>query len=209
MGGDNMLKYQERLREVDVGKRCWWTLMALALLLAGTLAVSSCTPVMSTAVRSQTDTTVSFAQLLAKPEAYTERVVIFGGDILHTRNVEQGTYLEILQKPLDSSHQPQFTDHTGGRFMAWCAQYLDPAVYKADRQITIAGRVLGSHTGQVGEVEYRYPLLDCLEIHLWSQPVAYQYEPFYIGQYWEPWYGWYPWYWRSYHFRHRRHYRHR
>jgi hypothetical protein len=33
--------------------------------------------------------------------------------------------------------------------------------------MTLAGRVLGTRTDTVGEVMYVYPLLACLEVHLW------------------------------------------
>ena len=50
--------------------------------------------------------------------------------------------------------------------MALCEGYLDPAVYSQGRQVTLAGRVLGTHTDTVGEITYVYPLLACLEVCL-------------------------------------------
>jgi outer membrane lipoprotein len=149
-----------------------------------------CAHTVSESVRQQAGPPVPFPQLRADPDAYVGRTVIFGGDILSTRNVEQKTFIEILQKPLDRSETPQVTDQSGGRFMALCDGYLDPAVYAEGRQITVAGRVIGTHTGKVGEIEYVYPLLACLETHLLPRPTAvadYYYYP-------DPWY-WYPWSW--------------
>jgi starvation-inducible outer membrane lipoprotein len=56
--------------------------------------------------------------------------------------------------------------------------------------------VLGTRAGQIGEMSYTYPLLSCLELHLWGKvtPV----EPRY-GSY--PWWYWDPWYWDSWHWR--------
>jgi outer membrane lipoprotein len=159
---------------------CLWVLTSMG-----------CAHTVSESVRQQAVPPVPFTQLRAEPDAYVGRTVIFGGDILSTRNVEQKTFIEILQKPLDRSETPQVTDQSGGRFMALCDGYLDPAVYAEGRQITVAGRVIGTHTGKVGEIEYVYPLLACLETHLLPRATA---VAGYYYPYPDPWY-WYPWYW--------------
>jgi outer membrane lipoprotein len=93
--------------------------------------------------------------------------MVLGGDILSTHNLTEGTLLEVLQKLLDATDGPLDTDRTEGRCMALCEGYLDPAVYSEGRQVTLAGRVLGTRTGTVGEITYVYPLLACLEVYLW------------------------------------------
>jgi outer membrane lipoprotein len=159
-----------------------------------------CAHAISESLRTQAEPVISFAQLHANPEAYKDRTVILGGEILQTHNLRAGTRLEVLQKPIDRSEAPVTTDSTGGRFMVLCDEYLDPAVYAPGRRITVAGRVLGSYAGKVGEVDYVYPLISCQEKHLWSQIVTVPH-----GYYGYPWWYWdpyvYPWYWRP--FRHR------
>jgi outer membrane lipoprotein len=131
-----------------------------------------CAHAISESLRAQAEPSVPFAQLRANPEAYKEQTVILGGEILSTENLQQGTRLEVLQKSLDHSEAPMRTDDTGGRFMALCSDYLDPAVYSQGRRVTVAGRVLGSYTGKIGEVVYVYPLIACQEVHLWPRTVA-------------------------------------
>jgi outer membrane lipoprotein len=145
-------------------------------------------------VRQQIDATLSLAQLRAAPEAYKNRVVMLGGEIVSTRNLAAGTLLEVLHKPLDGAERPLDTDQTEGRFMALCEEYLDPAVYSKERQVTLAGRVLGTRTDTIGEMAYVYPLLACLEVHLW--PPRSDYRPLYPYDYWWPWYD--PYWWRPY-----------
>ena len=111
-----------------------------------------CTHVISETVRQQAQPPVPFAELRTNPEALKGRTVILGGEILHTTNLREGTRIEILQRPLSESEMPKLTDNTGGRFMAFCKDYLDPAVYAPRRRITVAGQVLGSYVGKVGEV---------------------------------------------------------
>jgi outer membrane lipoprotein len=170
----------------------WSWLMVLAFTAVG------CSHVISDAVRQQVDTQVTFQALHANPEAFKGRIVLFGGQIVETQNTQEGTVLEVVQKPLDSYDRPALTDYSEGRFMALCDRYLDAAVYTKDRGVTVAGRVLGARAGQIGEMQYTYPLLSCLELHLWPQVMAI--EPrygVYPWWYWEPW-PWDYWRWRRY-----------
>jgi outer membrane lipoprotein len=168
-------------------------LLGLIALIA--LTVGGCGHVISETVRRQVRAEVPFSELRADPEAYKDRTVILGGELLSTRNSQEGTLLEVLQRPLNSYERPLFTDRTDGRFMVLCTQYLDAAIYAKGREITVAGRVLGLRKGQIGEMEYSYPFISCLEIHLWPEPVPQQYEP-YPWWYWDPF--WAPWYWWPY-----------
>jgi outer membrane lipoprotein len=162
--------------------------------LIGWLALTGwgCSHVISETVRRQAQPPVSFADLRANPEGLKGRTVILGGEILQTNNLREGTRLEILQRPLSESETPKWTDTTGGRFMAICKEYLDPAVYAPQRRITIAGQVVGSYVGKVGEVDYTYPLISCEEAHLF--PSASTELRRYASYPW--WYGeptFYPW----------------
>lgn len=100
-----------------------WFFWGLSALLS-----TGCSHALSSAVRQQIDTTLSLTQLRTTPEAYRDGIVMLGGDILSTRNLTEGTLLEVLQKPLDATDRPLDTDQTEGRFMALCEGYLDPAV---------------------------------------------------------------------------------
>jgi outer membrane lipoprotein len=169
-----------------------WGLIGLVALLS-----MGCARAISETMHTHAEPPIPFTQLRANPEAYKDRTVILGGEILQTNNLREGTRLEVLQKPLDRAQAPLTADSTGGRFIALCDGYLDPAIYAAGRRITIAGRVMGAYSGKVGEVDYVYPLISCEEKHLWAQvastPRGYYGYP---GWYWDPYV--YPWYWRPY-----------
>jgi outer membrane lipoprotein len=169
------------------------------------LAGMGCTHIISETVRQQAQPPVSFAELRTDPEALKGRTVILGGEILQTTNLRDGTRLEVLQQPLSKSEVPKVTDTTGGRFMAFCKEYLDPAIYAQHRRITIAGQVLGSFSGKVGEVDYTYPMISCEETHLFPTVSAERYAvyPWWYGApYYYPWvagpypYGFWGPYWR-------------
>jgi outer membrane lipoprotein len=167
--------------------RLWMFIGLLALTGMG------CTHLISETVRQQAQPSVSFAELRTNPEALKGRTVILGGEILQTTNLRDGTRIEVLQRPLSESETPKLTDTSGGRFMAFCKEYLDPAVYAQQRRITVAGQVLGTFSGKVGEVDYPYPMISCEETHL--LPTASAEALRYAAYPW--WYGgpyfYYPW----------------
>jgi outer membrane lipoprotein len=172
----------------------WGVLGWIALLGMG------CAHAISDSLRAQAEPPLPFAQLRVNPEAYKDHTVILGGEILSTEPLRDGTRIEVLQKPLDRAEAPRITDNTGGRFMAFCDGYLDPAVYAPGRRITVAGRVLGTYAGKVGELEYHYPLISCQEAHLWSRVVAVPHGYYaYPGWYWNRYV--YPWSRRPYRYR--------
>jgi outer membrane lipoprotein len=162
-----------------------------------TLVTIGCAHVISEPVRRQVDTTVSLNALRANPEAFKGRMVLLGGQIVQTSNSPEGSTLEVLHKPLDSADRPGVTDYSEGRFMALCERYLDPAVYARGRNVTIAGPVLGSRAGQIGEMQYTYPLMGCVELYLWPRVEALA--PHY-GVY--PWWYWGPGYWDYWRWQH-------
>ena len=185
------------IRQKD--RRLWVLISWLAF------AIMGCTHVISGTLRQQAQPPVSFAELRTNPQALKGRTVIVGGEILQTTNLRDSTRIEVLQRPLSGSEAPKLTDTTGGRFMVQCDGYLDPAVYTQQRRITVAGQVLGSYVGKVGEVDYTYPLISCEETHLFPTASAelrrYTAYPWWYGDpYFYPWtVGPYPYgFWRPY-----------
>jgi outer membrane lipoprotein len=146
--------------------RLWMLIVWLALTGLG------CTHVISDSLRQQAQPPLSFGELRTNPEALKGRTVIVGGEILQTTNLRDATRIEILQRPLSDSESPKLTETTGGRFMALCNGYLDPAVYAQHRRVTIAGQVLGTYDGKVGEADYTYPLISCEETHIFPSATA-------------------------------------
>lgn len=181
-----------------MGQHTWQRLAWVLGLIA--LCSTGCSHGLSSAVRQQIDTTLSMTQLHTDPESYRDRVAMLGGDIITTQNLTDGTRVEILQKPLDGAGRPYDTDQSEGRFMAQCDTYLDPAIYAPGRQLTVAGRVLGAYTDKIGDTAYVYPLLTCLEIHLWPPKPITAY-PVYSSWYWWDWWPWPgPFWWQPYYF---------
>jgi len=127
-----------------------------SLLILSLFLVSGCAHVVSKDLRDRAEKNVPIPLLFRDPDAYKGRIFILGGTIVNVTNTDQGTYIEVLEKPLDSRGRPQYTDLSRGRFLVLYDGYLDTAVFSRGRQITVAGEVLGSRLRPLGDIDYSY-----------------------------------------------------
>jgi outer membrane lipoprotein len=139
-----------------------------AMLLLTVLLTSSCAHVVSQNVREQALRSEEVPALFQNPNGFRGATAILGGTIIGSRNTEKGTYLEVLQAPLDSRGRPRASASTHGRFMAFHPSYLETAIYSRGRAITVAGEVVGSILQPIGEMDYLYPLINVRELHLFE-----------------------------------------
>lgn len=96
------------------------------------------------------------------------KVILWGGTILDTRNMETLTRIEVLAYPLNASHRPLTESEPLGRFIIEHQGYLEPTSYAQGREISVIGKVSGSESGNVGESKYTYAVIRSEQIHLWS-----------------------------------------
>ena len=116
--------------------------------------------------KEQVTEEITFSQVVQDPERHKGKTIYWGGTIVSTLNMEIGTQIEVLQKPLDSRKIPQKTDQSEGRFLVRYPQYLDPAIYAPKRDIVVVGKISGSRKKPLGEMEYNYPLISAKEVQL-------------------------------------------
>ena len=140
----------------------------IRLLIIILFIMNGCAHVVSQDMREQVDKELSPAALFKTPEQHTGKTVILGGTIISAKNTDQGTYIEVLQKPLDYRGRPEDTDISYGRFIIYHQEYLDAAIYSTGKDITAAGTVLGTVLRPLGEIEYPYLLIMAREIHLFG-----------------------------------------
>mgnify|MGYP003394141383 CR=1 FL=1 len=174
-----------------------------------------------------------FETVIRDPAASVGKKVLWGGVILKTDTHEEYTLIEVVQKPLGFKDRPLETDQSGGRFLAeYKGQFLDPAIYKAGREITVVGEIMKSETRALGEMNYKYPYVAASFIHLWGErpkeirvpyptypyypycrdpfwsacPDSFDYPPyFYPNPYWAYPYGLFPYNRPPFFFRHQPH----
>ncbi len=166
----------------------------LVILLAVGSAIS-CAP-LSREIMDRVDTTLTFQDIQKNPDAYRGKTVLWGGVIVETNNKQQETLIKVRQTELDYQKRPIHLDRSLGRFLIRQPGFLDPAIYSAGREITVAGEVAGKEVQPLGNSQYAYPTVAAKELYLWERTPVYQ--PIYPPWYYDPYYLWWPHYpyWR-------------
>ena len=121
------------------------------------------------------------------PQVLKPRAILFdlGDTLIHFSTTDQfmfvreGTRLAILQYPTGSRDRPLTDRLSGGRFLLLAPGYLETAVYRPGRAITVVGEVRGQQVLPLDDTTYRYPLLVPRELYLWRE--GYDIPRFHIG----------------------------
>ena len=151
--------------------------LLLCIAIASPLLLAGCAPVISKGALKKVDQGLGFEQLLKDPEAYREKTVLLGGNIIKTKNLPDSTLIVVLQRPLGFRKKPTQEDVSKGRFIVYVPGFLDPAIYRHGRKITIVGSVLGKEVRPLGKIEYSYPVIEKRELYLWPAEESYVTEP--------------------------------
>ena len=133
------------------------------------LGFSGCAGVFSKEIMRECDVDISLPQLILHSERYKGRKVLLGGVILATRHLRGETIMEVLQTPLNWRKAPKDVDHSEGRFLIVSTGFLDSAIYRRGRRITVVGEVLGTRAQILGEIDYPYPLISMDKLFLWDK----------------------------------------
>ncbi|MBE9537234.1 MAG: Slp family lipoprotein [Proteobacteria bacterium] len=169
----------------------------ICLLLLGT-GLSGCAPALFRDIRKEITPNVTVGQVASDPATFIGKKVLWGGVIVRSENMADKTILEVIEAPLTRYARPANLDRSGGRFIIEHEGFLDIAVYAEGRVITVAGEILGTREGKIGERNYTFPLLRDIKLHLWEKrreeiypSHIFLYDPFYYpfyGPYYYPYY---------------------
>ncbi|MFQ5588936.1 MAG: Slp family lipoprotein [Nitrospiria bacterium] len=137
------------------------------------LFLASCGPkIIPDDIDAKIDKSIVLEDLMKNPGQYLGKRVLLGGEIIEIHVFEGGSEVEILQKPLNARRAPRLTDASLGRFFLADTVFLDPAIYKSGRRVTVVGVVRGSKAKKIGEAERRYPVLAKEHLHLWAPDMS-------------------------------------
>jgi outer membrane lipoprotein len=131
------------------------------------LFTAGCAHVISPEAMKGVDSSIRFEKLQENPETYRGTRVLLGGDIIETGNYPDRTLIVVLQKSLDYRKRPVSGGASGGRFVVTHPEFLDPAVYRPKRKLTVVGEVMGKDTGVLGGTDEAYPLIQTRELYIW------------------------------------------
>jgi outer membrane lipoprotein len=165
------------------------------LIVVACLFLSACGGLPS-AVRNVPVKDVPVREASENPNLVAGTSVRWGGLIMNVDNEKNHTLVQVLSYPLNFYGLPEVTKPSQGRFVMKTSEFLDPAVYEKDRQITVAGVLQGDIEVEVGNKTILVPLLAAKAHHLWpvyqNVPSGYGYGP---GGYGYGGYGPAPYYW--------------
>jgi outer membrane lipoprotein len=170
------------------------------------MSIYACAPVFRQEIMERGIRDFSISEIRNSPNIYRGRLFIFGGIIVNTKFVQEGTQIEAVYIPVDSRGYLKDVEPRE-RFLAIFPKErgtLDPLIYRKEREITIAGKFMELRQGKIDETEYIYPVFEIIDIYLWKERRDYYYYPYrpywwdypYPYYWWDPW--WRPWgpYWR-------------
>ncbi len=143
-------------------------LLTALLMLSVVIILNGCAHVISKGLRERVASGITFKEVRENPDAYRGKIVLWGGVIVRSENLKEGTLIEILQISLNRGGGPKNRDVSEGRFLALYPAFLDTVIYCEGREVTVAGEIQGKRVRSLGEIEYTYPLLLVKEIHLWE-----------------------------------------
>jgi len=152
-----------------------WILSLLILFVIG------CAPVISQEVLREVDKDLPFQIVLRNPDGFKGKMILLGGEIIETTPLPGKTRMTVLQYPLGFRNKPSVDAGTEGRFIVEAPGFLDPVVYSAGRQVTVAGILEGKEVHPLGQIDYAYPLVTSRELYLWPVDEAGSLPQFYIG----------------------------
>lgn len=183
-----------------ITNRHQWRCFVAVLLLSGLVGCAHGTKIISDDLKRGIAPGLTFKMVIENPKGSVGKTVLWGGTIIKTTVSNEGTLLEILQKPLGRKDRPLQTDESDGRFLIERKGiFLDPAVYQEGREVTMIGEITEERKGKIGTREYRYPYVVSDHIHLWEPKLfpgnsTYAYYPYDSYGYAYECYP-YPYYW--------------
>jgi len=131
------------------------------------IALAACVGGISKEARSQVTYAGPFDALQQQPEKYIGETVIWGGKVIATEAQDKATEMIVLQLALGAQDRPIDNDQSQGRFIVRSSRFLDPAIFPQGTLITVVGAVKGAQVRAIGQMAYRYPVMDVTEIKKW------------------------------------------
>lgn len=139
-----------------------------ALMIWSVIILAGCAGGISKEARSQITYLGPFDAVQQQPEKYRGETIMWGGKVIDTQAKGDATEMVVLQLGLGNRQRPQDNDQSRGRFIIQSREFLDPAIYPQGTLITVVGPLKGTEDRKIGEMEYRYPVIDVAEIKKWD-----------------------------------------
>lgn len=158
-------------------KNSQYSTLVLSLLNLFFLLAGGCSHPISQDLMKSADKNLTYPIVIQNLKGYVGSMIIWGGIISDLHNSKEGAQITVLETPLDCWGFPQ-PRITRGMLLARMDKNLDPKVYQKGRGITLAGYIIGQETKPLDDMEYVYPVIHVLELHLWKEGIFKSFEKF-------------------------------
>jgi len=115
------------------------------------------------------------AEVQAQASRYSGQKVRWGGVVVKTENRQSDSRIWMVAFPLNDWGRPRIEAPSPGRFIAIVNEFLEPLVYRPDRELTLTGNISGTETLKIGDFAYDYALVQVDNYHLWPVRVEPKY----------------------------------
>lgn len=165
-------------------------------LLSVCLLLSACSN-LPLAIKNPPPLDISYIQATQDIAKYKNAPVRWGGVIIDVENEQNFSLVQMLCYPLNGDGKPQTDQPNEGRVLIKSPEFLDPAVYTKDTELTVAGILIGDLERTIGKKVMRLPMILATTLYRWPVYVRDNYyDRFDYG--YNPYYGGYPYYWGNY-----------
>jgi len=121
------------------------------------LLANGCANPFSKDLLAKVENNVSYREFQDDPEKNDCNLLMFGWEIIETKNRENGAWIIVLQKPLNEEGQTNWALESCGRFLVATSSFLDVEAFRRGRSITVIGEVDNSKGLPICGNEYWYP----------------------------------------------------
>ncbi|MEE9591737.1 MAG: Slp family lipoprotein [Thermodesulfobacteriota bacterium] len=142
--------------------------MRKIILIAIIILLSGCGSVISREARRGVDRSITPSMVQIEPDTYSNQKIIWGGIIISTNNLKDRSIIEVLHIPSKRTGEAGGSESPQGRFLINAIGYLDPLTYRKDMKIVVAGSIKGIVVKKLDVMEYTYPLIEPVEMHLFN-----------------------------------------
>jgi outer membrane lipoprotein len=142
--------------------------MKISVLLLCLFCVVGCTDAIPRQYLAKADPAATYPAVKENVNRYMGDTVAWGGTIQQLRNTPEGTYIEVVESPLDGRGRPESIERTRGRFLILYPGFAEPALYAQGKLLTVIGQIHGVQSLPLGEITYSYPVVLREYDHLWS-----------------------------------------
>lgn len=139
---------------------------------------------------------ITYSQATQNITHFKDSPVRWGGVIVDVENEQTYSLVQVLYYPLNNYGRPKLNNPNEGRFVIKSPEFLDPAIYTKDTEITVAGTLIGDIERTIGKKKLTLPQVSASVIHLWPEYDRYSYYgyggyggfgysyPYYVYPYW-------------------------